>query len=250
MEHNISTKILRGLLLVGVMGLGSACSKNVFMKESENLSSQSETPLNLINSIPSKITVAYPSYAKVNNSPLQYIETELFVNTQNDKKTCLIQSISKPEGANEQLCVDIPDLCWSNSVASVSKETDFTCAQAYRALEISKVQPDQQCNEKIDLLSEKEKEQVYTPDVYTISLSSSDASLLLNPAEANLNAIIQTQLTNLPQLTNIKLDSACRCHYTFENSSIDATGGMTSGIKYEYPSLPEHCHSHFANFYN
>jgi len=243
-QTSLKKNIMKILFLLAFVSLSTACSNNnIFLKQSSDLSSDlsSQIPLNNNTTEPQKQSVAYPSYARIKNSTIQYIETELLVNTQADQKNCLIQSISKPSGTQEQLCLDIPDLCWSNNIALVNRDHDFTCAQTYRALEIAKTKTNQHCFEKVESLTSTEISHVANPLIYNISLNDNDANLMINLSEAGLESLAQNQITTLSALSLIKLDSSCRCSYSFGNAD--------SAMHYEYPALPEHCRTHFPDSY-
>jgi len=245
MKHSKSNQFLYGILLTTLVVFSTACSnKNLFLKQSSDFSSQS-TSINDSTAAPLQQKVTFPAYARLTHAPILNEETELFVSTQSDQTTCLVQSVSKLMSPNEQLCLEIPDLCWSEKIALLSKAEDYTCSQAYKALEVLNKQPDQKCIEKIeDLTLDEINLFLNNPEIYTIDLSSSNSNLLVNLSESNLEPLILNKSTNLPAVSKIKLDRSCRCNYIFGDQKDTITQ------YYEYPALFEHCRAHFSDTYN
>jgi hypothetical protein len=172
-------------------------------------------------------SISYPSYAKVSQLPLQHEQTEIFVNTQADQQTCLITAFVSPIEAN--LCNEVPDLCWTHQIATVSKTSDYTCHQAYRAEGLLYARLGTACTPITQMLSPTELAQINDPQQYAILTSNIDNSgLMPDPA------------TTLPTLNSISLDKYCRCSYTSSDQL---------GFQYSYPALESHCDAHFNDVY-
>jgi len=201
--------------------------------------------------------VNFPFYVQSVNIPLQSEQTELFIIPQADLHTCQVQSFNKPVGG-DQLCLDVPDLCWSNIVTTLDRDKDFTCAQAFQAQTITSTKVNNSCVPRTDFLSSKELQQINDPQIYAITSGLS----LLDPESSQLSnlpsiqSFFETQQAQaLPLLQAITLDDSCRCSYSSEIGQTDLfpngnnNTSSLAPLSFKYPALPEHCHAHFSDTY-
>jgi hypothetical protein len=207
--------------------------------ENGESSSPSTAPLSM-----NGTKVTYPSYANVANVPYQYARTQIFVNPQLDNQTCTV--VAQTDLLESGLCTELPDLCESYTITTVHRTSDFTCHQAFRAIEILNRQSSKTCQPQSQALSNQELEQINNPNIYeTINEPTTDSTTTESLTYAvPINLIDHPETdgatpdpkTVLPILSTIAIDSSCNCTY---NSS-----GSTTVI-YKYPALEAHCHSHF-----
>lgn len=205
----------------------TACAKIGFGQKKSELSSFSPPPEATQTPIPNSVTVKYPSYAKIDNAPILYTRSEIFINTQPDQHSCqvsIFQSLIE-----SGLCNDLPDFCTvNNSIPLIDRSSDYTCAQAYRADQIHG-QKGSDCASKIEDLQTQEKDQINDPKFYKISSDNADTS-----------GVVPDPATTLPMLNKIGLDKSCRCHYISND---------TPTFQFSYPALETHCRSHFGDVY-
>lgn len=178
----------------------------------------------------SEFLVTYPSYSRVVNQD-QSEQSELLVNPQSDGATCEIVELTGPISSSNEMnvCETLPDLCWTNKVATVNKASDLTCAQAFRASDLLFSRSQAPCSPTTESLSSSEKNEINNPSFYRTNNELS----MLNVQMASVSTLV-------PQLDSISLEASCRCNYSSTNES---TG------KYKFPALEEHCSSHFSDIY-
>jgi hypothetical protein len=223
------------LILCILFALISAvgCSQvNFSQKKNNDLSSYSPPPeatnTPLPTAAPAAVSVKYPSYAKIANVPALFEQSEILINTQADNNSCVLSAFVSPIESN--LCFDVPDLCWTTQINTVTKSTDYTCAQAFRAQVILAARGGNACVAATQNLTSLQISQINDPTIYKVDNDAVDTS-----------GAVPDPTTVLPALNSISLDSACRCHY----SSND-----TPTFIYKYPALEEHCRYHFGDVYH
>ncbi|MEY4617621.1 MAG: hypothetical protein RJB66_2581 [Pseudomonadota bacterium] len=213
-------------LVLGAAALLVSCYKlGLNGTQSGEFSSQIPTSANS-----GELIVSYPSYSKVTNQD-QTEQSEILVNPQADESTCEIVELTGPISSSSGLnvCETLPDLCWTNKLASVTRTYDRTCAQAFRAADLLKSRAQNNCRAESFSLSGLEKDQINNPSLYRIGTESAT----LNVQIASATAVIQ-------QIDTITLESSCRCNYSSSNES--------AGI-YKFPALEEHCRTYFSEVY-
>lgn len=178
------------------------------------------------------LRVVYPSHARV-DFPNPGKRSEILVNPQPEGNVCEISELASPaqESAEEDLCRDLPDACWINQTFKVSRDSDPTCAQAFRGQEILEARNGEACQVRTETLSPQEMSEVTNPSFLMVELNPEDGLAAL--ASLDMGSL-------LPQMDTISLESSCRCNYT---SSRDL------GFKFKLPAFENHCRQHFVDIY-
>ncbi len=219
------------MVFASIFGIG--CSQVDFLQKKNSDFSSYSLPPNPISTpsattLPASVSVMYPSYAKITNMPTLYEQSEILVNPQADNNSCAMTAFISPIENN--LCFDVPELCWTTQINIVTKSSDYTCAQAFRAQDILTARGGNACIASTQNLSSIEISQINDPTIYKVDSDAADTS-----------GAIPDPGTVLPTLNSISMDSACRCHYS---------SNVTPTYIYKYPAMEEHCRNHFSDTYH
>lgn len=176
-------------------------------------------------------SVAFPSSASgLNEERME--QSELLVNPQADQATCQITELTGPLGilGATNICDNLPDLCWTTTIATINRESDLTCAQAFRAAEILKERNNRGCEPQQQSLTTHELADINNTLRYpTTAPASNEEGLPLSDPRVKL-----------ADMDSISLEGSCRCNYSSSNPSAD---------KFKLPALEQHCRAHFGEIY-
>lgn len=188
--------------------------------------------------LPKAQVVTFPSYSKISNSPFQGNISILSFETNSNNLTCKVNAYNFVQN-NEFFCTD-PELsyfCNFAEIPDVNKNTDYTCAQAYRGLSILNSRGGKSCSPTSQSLTPVEISQINDPNIYKVNANGVDFATLIPSSSLQINDPRQV----VPTLNTISIDKNCKCNYS--------TTVIPSFI-YEMPALEEHCRSHFNTLYH